>query len=166
MHYNAPVRVGEGICLRHVYIASCCSQVKFLYDPGGWIFHTIWKMSAVQFFNLIVVEQWRRLTDGSLVCFSGAAAACENHAIAWMLAAWPRPWKLRKAGFELVRHWTGAWFYLGSHAALFCPVNLWLSFLELMRFQDSLQDLKYEMPLGQDNKEAANDAAVAYRHWK
>lgn len=41
-----------------------------------------------------------------------------------------------------------------------------VSFLELMWFQDSPQDLEYEMPLGQDNKEEANNAAVAYRHWK
>lgn len=64
MHYNAPVRAGEGICLRHVCFAACCSQAKFLYDPKGWIFHTIWKMSAVQFFFLLSrraqkTNQWK-----------------------------------------------------------------------------------------------------------
>lgn len=165
MHYNAPVRAGEGICLRHVCFAACCSQAKFLYDPKGWIFHTIWKISAVQFF-FYTVEECRRQTSGSLVCFNDAAPACANHAIALMLTAWSRPWKLGKAGWELVRHCTGACFCLGSHAALFCPVNLWLSFLELMGFQESLEDLEYETPLGQDNKEEPNNAAVAYRHWK
>lgn len=166
MLYNAPVRAEEGICLRHVYIVACCSQAKFLYDPRGWIFPTIWKMSAVQFVFTHLVEERRRQTSGSLVCFNDAAAACANHATALMLTAWSRPWKLGKAGWERVRHCTGAWFCLGSHAALFCPVNLWLSFLELMWFQESLEDSEYETPLGEDIKEEPNNAAVAYRHWK